>query len=123
MLLYEKETYEIRKAIFEVYKAMGIGFLEAVYHECLQIEFDRLKIPYTYEERLKIKYKNIELKHKYYADFICYNKILLEIKSKNILVEKDESQLLNYMYATGIKVGLLVNFGSYPEAEIKRMVL
>lgn len=120
---FKNETYEIRGAIFEVYREMGSGFLESVYQECLEREFRLKGIPFSSQDKLELLYKGERLQQYYEPDFICYDSIIVEIKAvKNILPEH-KAQLLNYLHATGIKVGLLVNFGSYPKATIERMVL
>lgn len=105
----------------EVHKELGSGFLELVYHEALAIELDTKFIPYEHEKELKISYKGIELEKRYFADFICYDDIILEIKAVNELSNVHVSQVLNYLKATNIKLGLLINFGS-KSLEYKRIV-
>jgi GxxExxY protein len=105
----------------EVHKEMGPGFLEAVYHEALALELDTKFIPYYHEKELKIKYKGIDLEKRYYADFICHDEIILEIKAINELNNVHISQVLNYLKATNKKLGLLVNFGA-KSLEYKRIV-
>ena len=90
---------------------MGPGFLEPVYQESLTIEFLKQRIPSVREKELKIYYKNIELNKKYIADFVCYDKIIVELKALNQLTTEHEAQVLNYLKATGYKLGLLINFG------------
>jgi len=121
-LLYEKESYEIRGAIFRVYRIMGSGFLEAVYQECLGIECEKALIPYTSQTEISLEYDGTMLEQKYRADFVCYNKIIVEIKAVKVLDEVHTAQVINYLKATGFKLGLLVNFGSFPKVEIKRIV-
>ena len=122
-LLYEEETYKIIGACFEVYKRMGCGFLEAVYQECLEIEFNYQKIPYVAQKVLKLKYRDIVLKKEYKPDFICYDKIMVEIKTASNLVDEHRAIILNYLNFSNLKVGLLVNFGHYPKLEYERFVL
>jgi len=122
-LLFAEETYAIRGAIFEVYREMGSGFLEPVYQECLEKEFDRRKIPYLPQVELKLIYKGEPLIQIYKPDFVCFGKIVVELKAVKAIAPKHEAQLLNYLKATGMKLGLLVNFGSYPNAEVERRVL
>jgi GxxExxY protein len=122
-LLYAEETYAIRGAVFEVYREMGSGFLEAVYQECLGKEFDRRNIPYQAQYELKLTYKSDVLVQTYKADFICFGKIVVELKAVKQIAPEHEAQLLNYLKATGMQLGLLVNFGSFPEAEIERRAL
>ncbi len=122
-LLYEKESYAIRGAIFEVYGEMGSGFLEPVYQECLEKEFKIQAIPYLDQKELRLVYKNEPLEQTYKPDFICFDKIIVELKSVRELAPEHKAQLVNYLKATGLRLGLLVNFGSYPNVEIERMVL
>ncbi len=122
-LLYEKESYAVRGAIFEVYGEMGSGFLEPVYQECLEREFKIQAIPYLDQRELRLFYKNEPLEQIYKPDFICFDKIIVELKSVRELAPEHKAQLVNYLKATGLRLGLLVNFGSYPNVEIERMVL
>lgn len=122
-LIYREETYAIRAAIFEVYREMGNGFLEAVYQECLASEFTRCNIPFDGQKELTLVYKNVPLSQTYRADFICFDKIIVELKAVTEINAAHKAQLLNYLKATEMKLGLLVNFGSHPKAQIERMVL
>ena len=122
-LLFEEETYKIRGAIFEVYKEMGPGFLEAVYQECLEREFRMQVIPYQSQRELCLYYKGELLEQTYKPDFYCYGEIVVEIKAIKTLLPNDEAQLLNYLHGTNKKLGLLVNFGASESVEIKRFVL
>lgn len=122
-LIFEKEAYKIRGAVFEVYREMGCGFLEAVYQECLENEFKRQKIPFFAQQDLKLVYKGEILKQSYRPDFVCYSSIIVELKAAKDIVAEHKAQLLNYLKATSYKLGLLVNFGSYPKAQIERFVL
>ncbi len=109
--LYEEETYKIIGACFEAHKTLGHGFLEAVYQEALEMEFQLRNIPYQREKMLYINYKERQLKKHYVADFVCYDKIIIETKAISDLTSKDESQILNYVKATNFKLGLLIYFG------------
>ena len=120
---YAEEAYAIRGAIFEVYREMGSGFVEPVYQECLEKEFNRRKLPYLPQVELKLIYKGEPLIQIYKPDFVCYGKIVVELKAVKAIAPKHEAQLLNYLKATGMKLGLLVNFGSYPNAEVARRIL
>ena len=120
-LLYENESYKIIGAAMKVHKELGSGFLEAVYQEALGIEFEKQEIPYLSEPRLKISYSGQELKKYYKADFICYEKIIIEVKATKQLTGIDESQVINYLKATSIKLGLLFNFGT-ESLEYKRLI-
>jgi GxxExxY protein len=122
-LLYEEETFAIRGAIFEVYREMGCGFLEPVYQECLDNEFKRQNIPYLPQQELKLIYKGEPLKQVYKPDFICFGKIIIELKAAKALAPEHKAQLFNYLKATGFKLGILVNFGNYPKADIDRIAL
>ncbi len=119
--LYEEETYKIIGACFEAHKTLGHGFLEAVYQEALEMEFQLRNIPYQREKMLYINYKERQLKKHYVADFVCYDKIIIETKAISDLTSKDESQILNYLKATNFKLGLLINFGK-PSLQKKRII-
>ena len=122
-LLYAEETYLIRGAIFEVYREMGSGFLEPVYQECLQMEFNRRNLPYVAKSELKLNYKGDPLIQTYEPDFVCFGKIILELKAAKDIAPDHEAQLMNYLKATGLRLGLLANFGSHPDVEIVRRIL
>ncbi len=121
-LIYKNELYKIIGACLEVHNSLGCGFLESVYHEALKIEFKLQDIDYKHEVPLLIKYKGIILPKTFQADFICYDKIILELKATSELTSKDEAQVLNYLNATGFKLGILVNFGE-KSLKYKRLVL
>lgn len=121
-VLYADESYAIIGACFNVYKRMGCGFLEPVYQKCLEIEFDLQRIPFEAQKGLEIKYRDHILKQTYKADFVCYDKIIVEIKAVSEIADEHRSQILNYLYATGFKLGLLVNFGHHPKLEYERFV-
>ena len=121
-ILFKQESYLIAGAIFQVYKELGCGFLEAVYQECLEREFLQQKIPFIAQKELKLYYKGNLLKQNYKADLICYDKIIIEIKAVKVLNPIHQAQLVNYLKASDFVLGLLVNFGSYPKVEVKRMV-
>jgi GxxExxY protein len=120
-ILYKDECYLIQGAVFEVYREMGCGFLEAVYQECLEIELSCRGVPYDRQVVLPLSYKDKSLKQTYIPDLICYGKIIVEIKAVKELASEHQAQLLNYLKATDIKLGLLINFGSYSKAQIIRM--
>lgn len=122
-LLFEEETYAIRGALFEVYKELGCGFLEPVYQECLEKEMRRRKIPSVAQEELKLIYKGEQLQQIYKPDFVCYNQIILEIKAVKEIAPEHRAQVINYLKATGLKLGLLANFGHYPKIEVERIIL
>jgi len=122
-ILFKEECYEIQGAIFDVYREMGCGFLEAVYQECLEKEFIRRNLLFVAQPELLLKYRGETLRQIYKPDFICHNQIILEIKAVKKIAPEHQAQVINYLKATGIKLGLLVNFGSYPKADITRLVL
>ncbi|MDA3890976.1 MAG: GxxExxY protein [Salinivirgaceae bacterium] len=121
-LIYKEEVYKIIGAAMEVHKELGCGFLEAVYQEALSLEFEEQKITFEQEKVIEIYYKDLLLNKKYKADFLCYGKIIIEIKALSSLNSDHENQLLNYLKATEEKVGLLINFGT-KSLQYKRMVL
>jgi len=120
-LLYKEESYEIIGAAMEVHKQLGNGFLEAVYQEALAVELESRKIPFKKEFRLEVSYKGKVLSKYYIADFICYDNIIVEIKAVNELSGVDESQVINYLKAANLKLGVLINFGSQ-SLEYKRLI-
>jgi GxxExxY protein len=122
-LVHEAETYEILGACFEVYRNKGCGFLEAVFQECLEIEFGLRGIPARPQVAMNLEYKGRPLRHQYVADFICYDKVIVELKAVSKLTDEHRAQVQNYLHATGLRVALLVNFGHYPKIEHERFVL
>jgi hypothetical protein len=122
-IIFKEKSYAIQGAIFEVYGKMGSGFLEAVYQECLEKEFTLRKIPFKSQVDIRLSYKNIPLNQTYRADFICFDSIIIEIKAVTKISDIYRAQLLNYLKAIRLKLGLLVNFSSYPKATIDRIIL
>ena len=122
-IIFKEESYAIQGAIFEVYREMGCGFLEAVYQECLEKELAKQKIPFVSQPELKLFYKKEELKKTYKPDLICFGLIIVELKAVKEIAPEHEAQILNYLKAASMKLGLLVNFGSYPKSTIKRFAL
>jgi len=120
-LIYKEESYQIIGACMEVHKTLGCGFLEPVYQEALSIEFQKQNIPFEKEKILSIIYKDIELEKKYIADFVCFSKIIVELKALSALTSEHESQVINYLKATGFKLSILVNFGE-ESLKYKRIV-
>lgn len=121
-LLFKEEVYAIIGAVMRVYNALGPGFLEAVYQEALEIEFSRSQIPFAAQYPIAVFYDGIRLNSTYIADFLAYEAVIVEIKALKKLTSREEAQLLNYLKATKMKVGLLVNFGADSKLEWKRMV-
>src|SRR5688572_22358220 len=114
-IIYREESYKIMAACFEAYNEKGCGFLEPVYQECLELEFKLQGIPFVAKKSLQLTYKGHPLKCTYEPDFICWDKIIVEIKAVSALPDEHRAQVLNYLNATGHKLGLLVNFGHYPK--------
>ena len=122
-ILYREECYQIQGAVFAVYQEMGCGFLEAVYQECLEKEFSRRGIAFIKQPELTIYYKDEPLKQHYIPDFICHNAIIIELKALTATSGEHKAQVLNYLKATGMRLGLLVNLGCCPKATVERLIL
>ncbi len=120
-LVFKEEAYKVVGACMAVHRELGCGFLEAVYAEAFEMELQAQGIPYKREVPITIEYKGKPLKKSYLADFICFDKIIIELKAINQLESVHESQVLNYLKATGLKLGLLVNFGEQ-SLKYKRIV-
>ena len=121
-LIYKEEFYRIIGICMDVHKLLGRGFLEIVYKDALEYEFRQKNIAYEREKEFKIEYKNIILPHKFYADFVIYDNIILEIKAIQGIHEDFTKLVLNYMATAKSKLGILVNFGN-DSLEYKRYVL
>lgn len=111
-LIYKEEAYKIVGACMEVHGELGPGFLEGVYQEALEAEFKTQGISAKREEQLEIIYKGKPLMKHYYADFVCYDKVIVELKAVRELLPEHDAQVFNYLKATGLKLGLIINFGS-----------
>ena len=122
-LLYADEVYRIQGAIFEVNRELGAGFLEAVYQEALALEFAALGIPFVASPQLKLSYKGRRLRQTYQPDFVCFDRIIVELKALRDFAPEHRAQVINYLKASGLRLGLLVNFGCKPKARIERLVL
>ena len=122
-LIYKDESYRIIGAWFEVYKENGCGFLEAVYQECLELELGLQGLSFRAQVPIALTYKGQPLKQRYLADLVCYDKILVELKAVSTLADEHRSQVINYLHATGYRLGLLVNFGHHPKLEWERIVV
>jgi GxxExxY protein len=120
-LLFEKETYKIIGLAQDVHNELGSGFLEVVYHDALEVEFKRSIMPYKREFPISIYYKNEKLNRTYYADFYCYDKIIVEVKAKKSITNIDYAQTLHYLKATNKRLGLLINFGEL-SLKVKRII-
>jgi len=120
-LAHEDKTFAIIGCCMEVHKTLGFGYLEAVYQEALALELVAAGVPFEREKELKISYKGKILAKRYFADFFCFGEIIVETKAVATLLPEHYAQVLNYIKATGKKVGLLVNFGG-PSLQWKRLV-
>lgn len=121
-LLFKEEVFAIIGAAMEVYNVMGIGFLEAVYQAAFEMELSMRRIPFESQKELMVYYKGQPLSAVYKSDLILYGKIVVELKALDHLTTREEAQLLNYLKATGMEVGVLINFGAHGKLEWKRMV-
>ena len=119
-LLYKEESFKIRGACFAVYKDKGHGFLESVYQEYLELE--ACGIPFVAQQRLNLSYRSKRLKSEFIADLICFEKVIVELKAVSSLADAHRAQLHNYLKATDLRLGLLVNFGHHPKIEIERII-
>ncbi len=122
-LLFRDEVYEIIGCAIEVHRILGSGFLEAVYQEALEYELRQKEIPYISNKTLVVMYKGIRLRKEYIADFVCGDKILLEIKALDALTGREEAQVINYLKVSGFRIGLLINFGAIRKLEWKRIIV
>ena len=121
-LFYKDEVYALQGAIYEVYKILGNGYTEEVYQQCMERELRLRNIPFESKKELKIFYKGEAIEKTYVPDLWCYNAIIVELKAVRALTNEHFAQLDNYLKLTKCSLGLLVNFGSYPKATIKRWV-
>lgn len=122
-LICREESYKIIGACFEVYKEKGCGFLEAVFQECMQLELGLQGIPFEAQKIIPLSYKGVPMVQTYKADLICYGSVLVELKAVSELTDEHRAQVLNYLNATGLRLGLLVNFGHYPKLQWERIVV
>lgn len=122
MIYYKEECYKVIGAAMQVYNTLGAGFLEAVYQEALEIELSKRDIPFEREKELTITYDGIQLQQTYRADFVCYDKIIVELKAVSELDDAHRAQVHNYLKATGYKLGLLINFCDPDELKYERIV-
>jgi GxxExxY protein len=109
--------------VFAVYKAMGAGFLEAVYQECLSLEFAATDIPFRATPTLRLSYRGVQLRTGYAPDFICFDRLIVELKAVRDIAPEHRAQVINYLRASGLRLGLLVNFGASPGVQIERFAL
>ena len=122
-LLFEQESNLVLGACFEVFKDKGAGYLESVYHECLKIEFGLRGIPFLTKHKLALTYKGVTLESTFEPDFICFDKIILEIKAVVELDDIHRAKVLHYLHSSNCRVGYLVNFRSHPKLQFERYIL
>ena len=121
-IIYRDESFKIIGACFEVYKGKGCGFHEPVYQECLGMEFRLQNIPAIPKPKLELEYKGCKLEQGFEPDYVCFGKIIVELKAVSHLTDDHRAQVMNYLKATGFQLGLLVNFGHHPRIEYERIV-
>ena len=121
-LIFKDECYAIQGAVYDVYREIGCGFLEAVYQECLERELTLRGIPFVAQKLLRLYYKGELIEKTYQADLLCYGKIIVEIKAVEKIAPIHQAQLLNYLKMSKLTLGLLVNFGAFPKANVFRVV-
>ena len=121
-IIHKEESYKIIGICMEVHNNLRAGFSEIVYKDALELEFKNAKIEYSREKEYTVNYKGIILSHKFYADFVIFDKIILEVKGKNKIADEDIAQCINYLKVSGNNLALLVNFGE-PKLNYKRIVL
>jgi GxxExxY protein len=120
--LFKQEGYDLIAAAFEVYDELGCGFLEDVYHEALELELSRRQIPWLRHPALRVHYKGELLRKLYVPDLIVSSGIVVELKAAKALTPEHESQVFNYLKATGHRVGYLINFGAHPKLGWQRFI-
>jgi len=121
-IIYKEESYRIVGISMEIHNFLGHGFSEIVYKDALEIEFRRAGILYEREKEYEVLYKGVVLPHKFYADFVIDEKIILEIKGKKEIIDEDIAQALNYLKVSGNKLALIINFGE-SKLNYKRIIL
>jgi GxxExxY protein len=118
----QDESYQIIGLCMEVHRILGRGLLEIVYKDALEYEFSKNKIPFERERKYEIEYKDIILPHHFFADFVVFDEIILEVKAQNGIVDKHYSQVINYLAISDCSLGLIVNFGE-KSLVTKRLIL
>lgn len=123
MIFYKEESYKIIGAAMKVYNNLGPGFLEAVYQEALEIELSRVRIPFEREKEIPVYYDGVKLHQAFRADFICCDDVIIELKAVSALADSHRAQVYNYLKATKVKLGILINFGNPDGLEWERKVI
>jgi GxxExxY protein len=118
----QEETYQLNGIALEIHRILGRGFLEIVYKDALELELRKREISFTREKEYRVEYKEIILPHKFYADFVVLDEIIVEVKAQKGIAEEHYSQVLNYLAVSKCKIGLIYNFGE-PSLVIKRVIL
>jgi GxxExxY protein len=121
-IIYQEESFLIMGILFDIHNNLGSGFSEIVYKDALEYEFQNQSIPFEREKEYKVKYKDVFLKHKFYADFVVFEKIILELKSCNSINDNHIAQCLNYLKVSNNKLAIIVNF-TKDNLEYKRIAL
>ena len=122
-LLFKQEVFRIIGGCFAVYNDKGHGFVEPVYQDCVEIELAHLGIPFDPQRELSLSYRGQALRHTYIPDLVCYNMIIVELKAVKEITDEHRAQVLNYLKATGMQIGVLVNFGHHPDLQWERIIL
>lgn len=122
-VLYKQEVFQIIGGCFAVYNDKGHGFVEAVYQECVEIELEHLRVPFDAQRELALSYRGRTLRRTYIPNFLCFEKIIVELKAVKELCDEHRAQVLNYLKATGLQLGLLVNFGNQRGLQWERIIL
>ena len=121
-LILKDEVYAVVGAAIEVHRELGPGFLESIYQEAMEIELKARKIPFVPQQPISVRYKDVTLKRQYFADLVCFEQIVVEIKALDRLSGTEQAQVLNYLKGTGFPVGILINFGNHGRLQWKRLV-
>ena len=121
-LILKDEVYAVIGAAIEVHRELGPGFLESIYQEAMEIELSSRNVPFVAQQPISVRYKGLTLKKQFFADLVCFERIIVEIKALAHLSGTEHAQLLNYLRGTGFPMGILINFGSHGKLEWKRLV-
>lgn len=121
-LKYKEEVYAVIGAAMGVHRELGPGFLESIYQEALEIELRARNVPFVAQQPISVRYKGLTLKKQFFADLVCFERIIVEIKALPHLSGTERAQLLNYLKGSGFPIGILINFGSHGKLEWKRLV-
>ena len=121
-LILKEEVYSVVGAAIEVHRELGPGFLESIYQEAMEIELRASAVPFVAQHPISVRYKGLALKKQYFADLVCFEQIIVEIKALPHLSGTEIAQVLNYLKGTGFPIGILINFGSHGKLEWKRLV-